>query len=226
MGKENIFDSLKELFPDIAEEKLINLVNSGDDINILITRILDENIDPPNINLKDLALVKNSTFSNSTFSIEYEKEYNYPEIFEKRNSYIYNEKEYYEYRRLASLIYSEAYNLPTCGQKSRRALNHYLIKSDNIRKEAEMYDKKAALLLISRELNSGVRKDLHGFKLKEAIMFMDDYYKFKKFKYIEIITGQIKMNSKIRPAIQDWFIKNGFSYGDVGPIITGTKPSL
>ncbi|EED43603.1 hypothetical protein EBI_23150 [Enterocytozoon bieneusi H348] len=65
---------LKELFFFLTTDDLEYLISTGDDINNLITRVLDNNYKPLILDIKDLA-------SNTYTKINYKKDLSYPEVY-------------------------------------------------------------------------------------------------------------------------------------------------
>lgn len=212
---DNIKKSLMEMFPELDEKKAELLAKTNDDINILITRVLDNNIDPPSLDMKELCP------GNRTRYIE-KKNYNYREAFEE-NIDMHVDISYL--RRQASTLNKEASELLKQGgcHAIREARSYYIIEADKRLEKAKELNRKAAVVLMRRSLESTDAIDLHGFTIDETVKFMDDLYLFKRFNKIKVITGQKYNSLKIRPAVEEWFKKHGFDCYEQGPCVLAIK---
>lgn len=216
-GKEKVSEMLLEMFPNLTKRQAMNLANSGDDINILITRVLDNNIENPVHNVKDM-------FYRGKTKYVPVLDLNFPEVF-KRHSSIDSSLDVKDIRKEAAALNEEAYGLTklAIGHEIKSTRIHYSIEAGERRQVAAELNKKAALSLMRKVVESAGPVDLHGFTVKEAILFMDDLYKIRKFERIEVVTGQAYKSSRLRPAIKEWLERHGFTSSDLGPSILGIR---
>lgn len=213
MERIKIKETLMDIFTDLSEEQASYLASTGDDINILITRVLDKNIDKIKIDIKDIVRKP-----KSVQSCEYN--FNYPEVFD--NKYRINIHDNpSELRKRASKLYEEASkcSLKAHTHEYEKCRSHFGIQSDNIRDEANALNRKAALIIMRKALESNGPIDLHGLHVNEALGFVKDIYHFYNFKDIRFITGQHYKSLKIRPAITEWLVKHNYTVVDEGPVI-------
>ncbi|KAM0680268.1 hypothetical protein GINT2_001653 [Glugoides intestinalis] len=211
----NTKKSLMEMFPDLDEKKAELLTKTSDDINILITRILDNNIDPPTFDMKELCLGSRTRYVEK-------KNYNYQEAFES-NIDMHVDIAYL--RKQAAELNKEAAELSKQGvyHDIREARSHYIIEADERIEKAKELNRKAAIILMRRNLESTDAIDLHGFTADETVKFMDDLYLFKRFSKIKVVTGQRYNSLKIRPAVEEWFKRHGFDCYEQGPCVFAIK---
>lgn len=214
MDKNEKMNVLMELFPQLKEEQARNLANNGDDINVLITRVIDNNIECPSVPIKELSV-------NPQRNPKYTHEYNYPEIFQP---YMHIEKCVESLREKAAEYSKRAENNGKLGATHliKEARSHYLIEADEQREIAKEKNREAAMIILRRALESNGPLDFHGLFVKEALLFLEDYYRYKKFDSLRIVTGRKYNSSKLRPAIEEWFKKKGFYVIDEGPVIYAT----
>lgn len=219
---------LKELFFFLTTDDLEYLISTGDDINNLITRVLDNNYKPLILDIKDLA-------SNTYTKINYKKDLSYPEVY---NTTTLNDNfdMIDDYRLRASMLHNEANELLSKGRKNKLFSVEYGSEADKKREEANEYDRKAAILImkksikdrnLNKEYQSSKHKscliDLHRLYVKEALLFINDLYLMWNFKEINFVTGQKQKNKTLRPAVEQWFKQHDFNYYDLGAIIKGKK---
>lgn len=200
---------LKELFPHLTDMQLDVLAKSGDELNILITRVLDDNIDPPTLEIKELVMCASAKY-------EPEVELNYPEVFEHRTD---AQLSIDGLRSRAAELYHEASYLAkdAIHHRIKQARHYFSIEADGKREKAAALDRKAAMMLMEKCIDGPGPIDLHGLTVKEAVAFMDDLLKLKKFSRIEVVTGQAHRSLRIRPAMKEWFERNGFYCSGQGP---------
>lgn len=254
MESKDIKKYLLELFPKLDEDRAELLAKTGDDINVLITRVLDDNVDPPTVEVKSFCRVdsrirdggllchtesyynnKHNVYYSSNLdfqqpigpvalSIDVHGSYNYPEVFERAcniDMHVdveYLRKEAAALNRQASMLHEEMYQ-HQCKQErySFGALAH------EKKEKARELNIRAAIVLMRRIVEGNGAVDLHGLTASEAYGFIDDFYRFKSFERIRVITGQAYNSTKIRPAMERWFERNGFRCYDDGPCIVGVK---
>lgn len=241
MNTEEIKRYLIELFPELTEKQAQMLAQTGDNISILITRVLDGNIDPPTTDIKDLwqgdssgaASLEYRRAADGTHNVYFSSRleeadskqilqdnsiiqdrnistrYNYPEVYEDITT-IDMHVDVHGLRKRAGELNTEAAEL--YDKESRLC--------EQKRREARELNRRAVLVLMRRIVESGM-VDLHGFAVEEAMMFMNDYYKFRKYEKIRIITGQEYNSKKIRPAVKEWLEMNGFEWEDEGASVIG-----
>lgn len=219
MKSDEIYENLLILFPDLSKKDAKRLSQSTDDFNVIITKVLDNNLEGPEVSLKDIVISKPTVLNVNNLY------YNYPEVFKNQ---IHINEDINELRKKAFLLYKEAKEVKAngFGTKCKDMVGTYLLESDNIKDRAMEYDKRAAQILMKRIVNKGGAIDLHGLKVHEALLFMDDYYTYKPFKKIEVITGKMKKDGTLRPAIERWFVKHGFGIEDIGPAFIAVKTNL
>lgn len=218
---------LSELFPHLTENDLKYLSTTGEDINVLITRVLDNNYKPLILDIKDLASIK----YNKTV---YKKSLNYPEVFDL--TYPADFSKINQLRARASNIHEEANVLHRKASLSKLTAVEYSSEADRLREEASVYDREAAILVMKQSVENknhdpeyqsknkrGYLIDLHGLYTKEAIGFMDDLYTVWKFEEINFVTGQKMRNKRMRPVVEQWFVSHGFEHFDIGALIRGRK---
>lgn len=217
MDKQQIKNSLMEMFPELSSSQADMLSSTGDDINVLITRILDNNIDGPTIELKEIAV-------NSRSNQKYEHELNYPEVF-KINNEIDMHQDVKSLRQRASKLLEEAsnYSIKAYSTEFKECKSYYGIEADGIREQANEYNRQAAIILMRRAIESNESIDLHGLQVEEALAFVKDLYHFNHFKEIKLITGQKYKSLRIRPVITKWLIDQNFTVVDDGPMIRAFK---
>lgn len=217
MERIKIKEVLMDIFKDLSEEQASYLASTGDDINVLITRVLDKNIERITIDIKDM-----TRNPKSVQICEYN--FNYPEVFESKVRIDMHEN-VQELRKKASKLYQEASksSLNAYTHEYEECRSHFGIESDNIRDEANALNRKAALIIMRKALESNGPIDLHGLHVNEALGFVKDIYHFYNFKDIRFITGQNYKSLKIRPAITEWLIKQNYTVVDEGPIIRAFK---
>jgi len=230
---------LMELFPELSEEQADALARTGDDISVLITRVLDNNVDPPTVDIKELYRgdissapilqceksrdgVHSAYYSSRLKSpapqagvaakaarSEVAEHYNYPEAFEP-NTPIDMHADVKALRRRAGEV-----------MRSGR------------REEARSLNRAAALVLMRRVVElfrvgeEGVL-DLHGLTVEEAGKFMDDHFRFshgfRGCERIRVVTGQEFNSKRIRPAVKEWAAGKGLECEDEGAaVIIGCK---
>ncbi|OQS55045.1 hypothetical protein EHP00_1811 [Ecytonucleospora hepatopenaei] len=243
MTPEEIRNILKEMFNWLTQEDLDFLSNSGEEINTLITRVLDNNYKPITLDIKDIEIVKKEP-------IQYKKELHYPEVFDKcykstfTNGLIdkIDDNIIVDIRNQAKSINQEAIECIEKGHKNREFTTEYLIKADTLKEEANRLNREAAILIMKLSLRNRktekecvfYRKhksktqnmsliDLHGLYKNEALMFVEDLYTVYNFTEINFVTGQKTKNRTLRPVLEEWFEKNGFVHYDLGAIIKGKK---
>lgn len=206
-----------EMFPDLEENKAEFLSKTGDNISVIITRILDNNIDPPTIDIKDFSRAASTRYIQK-------QHYNYPEVF-TRNCKIDMHLDVEFLRRQAATLNREASEL---GKKAmnfeiKEARYYFSIEAEEKREKAKELNDKAVQILMRRVMERNGDIDLHGFTVEEARKFIDDLYHFKKFEKIRFITGQTYNSSKVRPMVIEWLDKHGFNAHDEGAIVYGVK---
>lgn len=216
--------TLLEMFPKLTKKQAISLAKSGDDFSVIITRILDNNIESPVIDIKDIAVAKRGIQI-------IKKEYNYPEVFKDAlGSRLMNlENVVRDLRKQAADLYEQAAALhtqptPRTTQSLRAGCGlHYAMEADEMREKAAGLNKQAAMLLMREALEKRGPIDLHGLFVKEALAFIDDLYRYYNFKRILFCTGR-EFNSKtLRPAVEKWLKGHGFIVSDEGPYLCGYK---
>lgn len=211
MDRHTLREQLKELFPHLKNENLDFLSSTGDDINVLITRVLDNNIEPPSFYLNELVRT-----NYPQISVKYS--FNYPEVFEDYST-INMHQDIKGLRAEASILIQEANELTkkAISHPIKETRYHYSIEANNKREHAKEINRKAVAILMRKIVENTGPIDLHGFTVDECIKFMDDLFYFKKFTEIQVITGQKYNSMKIRPAMEKWFEKNNFVWWDAGP---------
>lgn len=220
MDRKALKEQLKELFPHLKESEADLLVSTGDDINILITRVLDNNIEAPSLQLKELVRT-NYAPTRITHT------YNFPEAFISQSS-INMHQDVRGLRAQASSLNLEAneFTKQAIGHPVKEARYHFSIEAEAKRTLAKKINREAALILMRKIVEGTGPVDLHGFSVEEALLFMDDLLYFRKFTEIQVITGQRYNSAKIRPALQEWFVKNKFMYSDAGPGLIAKKKAI
>ncbi|ELA41182.1 uncharacterized protein VICG_01781 [Vittaforma corneae ATCC 50505] len=252
MESEDIKKCLLELFPKLDENRAKFLATTGDDINVLITRVLDNNIDPPTVEIKDFCRVDSHIEDNKSLyhakphynnkhnacylsaqqsiqttasNISLYDNYNYPEVFEKTCSIDMHvdvehlRKKAADLNKQASRLYAES-----AVHQFKQARCYFGMQADEKGERAKELNRKAAMVLMRRIVEGSGAVDLHGFTVEEASKFMDDLYKFRRFKKIKVITGQVHNSARVRPAMKRWFERNSFRCYDDGPCIVAVKP--
>ncbi|XP_077301388.1 uncharacterized protein LOC143921954 [Arctopsyche grandis] len=220
MNRDQIKEQLKELFPHLKEKEAQVLADMGEDISVLVTRVLDNNISPPEFYLNELV---RTNYPRTKIS----HSYNYPEVFRDKctiNMHI----DVKGLRARATLLNNEAYELTkkAIGHTIKGARYHFSIEAEAKRKLAKEINRDAILVLMRKIVEDTGPVDLHGFTVEEAIAFMDDLLYFKKFTEIQLITGQKYNSSRIRPAMQEWFEINKFMCTEEGPCLLGKKKAF
>lgn len=216
-SKDTIIQKLLEIFPHLTKEQAKSLAASNDSFSVLVTRVLDNNIERPYTDLKDL-----TKSTRSTQSIQ--KEYNYPEIFCRMFEDIHASVG--SFRKRATDLYEQAQMIQCATRyKFRSAHTYYSIEADDIRAMAEDYNRRAAMLIMRQALEQNKTVDLHGLYVNEALLFLDDLYLFYNFNHITLITGRKYNSLKLRPAVEKWLRKNDFIVSDEGPSLYATKKS-
>lgn len=216
-SKEELEKCLLEMFPELTKKQAHGLLKSGDDVNVIITRILDNNIESPTYDLKDLVRHNRTECMRLTT-------YNYPEIFEHM-LLPSDSADVKQLREEASKLTEESVSLV------KNAINHeiksarifYSIEAQEKREKASELNREAALAVMRMAALSSGPIDLHGLTVNEATGFMEDLLKFRKFKEITVVTGQIHKSSRLRPAIVAWFHSHGFVTSDRGPSLYAIK---
>lgn len=208
---EDVRRNLKELFPHLTDMQVSALAKYGDDLNILITRVLDNNIDPPTFEIKELAICASTRY-------EPEAELNYPEVFEHK---VDMHSSIEDLRSRAAELNREAAELTksAINHRIKQARHYFSIEASEKRERAAALNRRAALVLMEKCIGNTGPIDLHGFTVKEATAFMDDLLRLKKFSRIELVTGQVHSSLRIRPAMEEWFQRNGFYCSGQGPYL-------
>lgn len=214
-SRKKIMLKLLEMFPQLTREQAISLASSNDDFSILVTRVLDNNVERPYTDLANITLCNQSNYPIPI-------EYNYPEVFCRVFHDIHASSN--DFRKKAAELF-ERIRIRGCnvGHKFRPAQTHYSIESDDIRAMAEDYNRRAAMLLMRHTLETGKALDLHGLYVNEALLFLDDLYLFYRFTDITLVTGRKYNSPKLRPAVEKWLHKNNFIVIDEGPSLRGSK---
>lgn len=234
-SQEEIANKLLEIFPQLKKEEAHTLAFSRDPFSVLVTRVLNNNIERPYSDIK--------LFKNQINYRKIEKEYNYKEVMQNKNlsslKKTYNNPEIFEiasaniknaiadfrekakenYERMKLIMHSNGY----CIRTTRHL---YLSDLDNLRSKAEQLNKQAAMLLIRLAVINDQEIDLHGFYVKEALLFLDDLYLYSNFNKIGLITGRKTKSQKIRPAVEEWLKKNGFNFYEDGPKIYAIQKNI
>lgn len=219
--KENLKGNLKELFPELTEPQLEFLVGTSDDINVLITRVLDKNIEPPKFELRELV-------RTSYAQPQIKHTYNYPEVF-ARNCMINMHQDIEFLRKQASLAQAEAIQLvkQAVGHPIKETRGHFSIEAEKKKQIAQSFRREAAIVSMRKIVENNTEViDMHGFTVQEALQFMDDLLHFKRFTEIQVITGQKYNSSKLRPALEEWFNKKQFIWIDAGPSLKAKKKAV
>ena len=231
MHPNEIKIALKSLFKFLTEEDLEFLSKANEDINVLITRVLDNNYKPITIEIKDIELKR-------TAACLYKKDLNYPELFFNKSFYEENIPEGYveNLRAKAHALHDEAAALINKGASNRAFAVEYCIEADKKRELANSINREAALIIMNLSLTNRYKNpeyvskhkkngviDLHGLYKQEALNFIDDLYQKWNFDEINLVTGSKMKNRTLRPAIEEWFEKNKFSWIDLGALIKGKK---
>lgn len=206
-----------EMFPHLEERKAELLSKTGDDLSVIVTRIIDNNIDPPSVEVKDFTRAQSTKYVKT-------KCYNYPEVF-LRNCNVDLHLDVSFLRRQAAILNKEAADL---GKKAmsfeiKEARYHFSIEAEKKREKAKELNYKAGLILMRKNIEKNGDIDLHGFTVEEAGKFIDDLYVFKKFDKIRFITGQAYNSQKIRPMVVEWLDKHGFNVYNEGAVVFGVK---
>lgn len=218
MDREEIKEALLAMFPKLTREQARGLAATGDDISVLVTRVLDNNIDAPSVPIREIAWRGPAVWSYST-------PYNYPEVFRSRFRDVSACVE--DLRKEAAKLFraASAAGQSALGHPIKPARTHYSIEADELRSDAEVLNRRAAMLLMRRSLESGGPVDLHGLFVNECLGFLDDLLRFYRFREVVLVTGRKYNSSKLRPAVEEWLIKNHFSIIDEGPALRGIKKS-
>lgn len=214
--REDVIRALMEMFPHLSREQATKLADSGDDISVLVTRVLDNNIDRP------FAFLSDATVHSRSAPRIY-REYNYPEIFQARYS---DPSDHPALREKARDFFEKArgYRRETSQFRMRGAREFYSVEADDLRARARDCNRRAAVLIMREALGMGWPIDLHGLYLEEAIGFIDDLYARVPFREASFITGSEYNSTRLRPAVTQWLQKRHFRVLDEGPLVRGTKP--
>ncbi|KAI5168715.1 hypothetical protein PAEPH01_0356 [Pancytospora epiphaga] len=210
---------LMEMFPRLSKKDAKYLAETGDDISVLVTRVLDDNIDTPTIPISSI------TCSPPRVQ-KIDISYNYPEVFQTRFDNIQEcvEKIREEAQRLHEEAFSCGRNAVGCRIKPARG--HYGIESDILRERAGVLNRNAAMLLMRRSLENGGAIDLHGLYVKEALLFLEDLVRSNRPREMVLVTGRKYNSSKLRPAVEKWLMEQGFSVFSEGPSLRAIKKSV
>ena len=214
-SRKAIADALLEMFPHLKASQAESLAATGDDLSVLVTRVLDDNVEAPSVELKEIVRSSRGVCS-------YEREYNYPEVFQP----LYKDlcASVQELRAQASKLYREADRNTgeAIGHRMKCTRSHYSIEADDLRARAGDLNKRAAMLIMRQSLEKSGPVDLHGLYVNEAILFIEDLFRFYNFKTVTFATGRKYNSPKLRPAVEEWLTKHGFMVSDEGPCILAT----
>lgn len=211
-----VADTLLEMFPHLKRAQAESLAATEDDLSVLVTRVLDNNLEVPSIELKDIV-------RNSRSLCSYKREYNYPEVFQPLYRDLHVSVK--ELRAKASQLHKKASEntKDAINHRVKSARPHYSIEADDLRSEANELNKRAAMLIMRQSLERDGPVDLHGLYVNEAISFIEDLYAFYNFKKITFATGRKYNSPRLRPAVEEWLVKNNFIISDEGPCILAIK---
>lgn len=202
--KEKSF--IKEIFPFLNNEDIENLFVSSEDMNIIITKILDNNYKGINVNLKDITQVKK-------IQKQIKKDLYYPELFYKQETDVYDGD---IDRRKAEELYSQIKLLKNklnfC--KDKRVLEYQSEEIQQMYEELDKLNRKRALMILSKSLLNAKNIDLHGLYTKEALMFLSDYIQMYCPKEINLITGRDGNSQSLRPSVINFLENKGFKVVD------------
>lgn len=204
---------LMEMFPKLTETQAESLISTGDDINIIITRILDNNIEGPVLEIKDL--IAAPVFTESPKPV-----YNYPEVFDGGNG-VDMHQDVRVLRSKAAAINERVrlLKMQAVSHEIKSSRTYFSIEADNLKEEADALNRTAAAITMKRSLDAGGPIDLHGLTVAEVLKFMDDLHRFSRFKSAVFITGKKFNSQKIRPAVEKWLVEHGYSIKEEGPCI-------
>ncbi|KAI5148732.1 hypothetical protein ENBRE01_0506 [Enteropsectra breve] len=202
-----------EMFPNVTKEQAKRLASSGDNFSVIVTRILDNNIDVA-LKISEVGYCGRSS-GNIAFR------FNYPEIFEGRRGDEIEDPNVM--KSMASRYISEAKDCSgmAWNVSFRGASLYYNTKSDELREKAAECRHLAAVSMIKGIMHNGSPYDLHGLTQQEATDFLDDLHRYKRFSEISLITGRQYHSAFLRPAVESWLLAHSFVIIDEGPIIRG-----
>lgn len=241
MTPDEIKLHLKGMFEWLTEEDLTFLANANEDINVLITRILDNNYKPITLDIKEIEITEAPKAT-------YGKSLKYPEVFDitykssliKEKIECWRDNPVVYVRNEALEIHKEASELMEKGHK--KFATEYFIEADKKREIADFYNRQAAIEIMKCSIRNFNKEkeivtynktqskseskgsiDLHGLFKKEALDFVEDLYKMWDFTEINFVTGQKMKNRTLRPALEEWFEEHGFKHYDLDALIKGKK---
>lgn len=207
---------IKEMFPHLNDEIINRLFLSSKDINIVITKILDNNYDGLYLNLKDLTV-------NQIHQNIHKKNFFYPELFnnsfidvkegDKNHDYVINLYEKIKYFKNKSCI---------C--KDKRLAQFYQQEIEKLHLEIDKRNRKRVLAVLKNTLKKPEMLDLHGLYTKEALMFISDYITFFKPLEINLVTGREGHSNSLRPSVIAYLKQHNYKVVmDDSPCVKGTK---
>lgn len=208
-----------EMFPKLTKQQVRCLAATGDDFSVLVTRVLDNNIDAPSVPVSSIAY-------SCPKSWVCEVPYHYPEVFQP---YFADIQECVERLRAEALQLHEqarSHGRSAVGHPVRPARAHYSIEADNARNKAGDLNRRAAMLLMRRSLENSGPIDLHGLYVDEALCFLEDLVRFNRPREMVIVTGRKYNSSRLRPAVEKWLTGCGFTCMDEGPSLRAVRKSI
>ncbi|WUR02527.1 SMR domain-containing protein [Vairimorpha necatrix] len=212
--EEKLF--VKDMFPHLTKEDIENLFISSNDINIIITKILDGSYKGINLNMKELSIVN---FRQK----KQEADLYYPELFNNKGVDVSSGD---LDRQKTDAIFSRIKNIKNklniC--KDKKVLEYQTEEKQKLYSELEDLNRKRALMILNKSLQKPGMIDLHGLYTKEALMFASDYIKIYNPKQINFITGCSGNSQSLRPSLINFLIGKGYKIFDKDdPYIKGIK---
>lgn len=207
---------IKDMFPHLDEEIINRLFLSSQDINIVITKILDNNYDGLHLNIKDLSITK-------LHQNIHKKEYYYPELF--NNSFI-DVTDGDKDREYVIQLYNKIkyYKNKECICKDKKMTFFYQQEIEKLHEEIEKRNRKRVLAILKNSLKKPDMIDLHGLYTKEALMFICDYITFYNPQEINLVTGREGHSQSLRPSIINYLRQRNYKVLlNDSPIIKGIR---
>ncbi|KAF7684575.1 NEDD4-binding protein 2 [Astathelohania contejeani] len=231
MDNRKKYDSIKEIFPDLSDDKIEKLINTNKPLDEIVEQILNNDTLTCTLTLDECLYNLNRKKPYTNYLAVPRKPLNYPELFDRnsnidiktnpadiRSIAVKKSKKAEEYRQLAAEASSIA---------SRRDLcSYYIILADNLRDEIEKLNYQASLMILKRMIKRMPPNsvDLHGLHVSEAIKFLEDYIEFYKPVTLTIVTGREENSPRIRPAVIKYVKElNNYKIRDIGASILLNK---
>ena len=214
-SRERVEEMLLEMFPKLKKSQARSLAASGDDISVLVTRVLDGNIERP---FFDVAVLRAPSAAPHPSC---PREYRYPEVFSEHAPGV----DASACREQAGILYKQAEEMSRreIRHKTRQAAQFYSARAGELRAQAEECNRQAAIALMRRALQRPDEIDLHGLHAQEAVDFLEDLYSRRQVRDVTVVTGCSNSSQRVRPAVERWLRGKGFATCSQGPFLRGVK---